>query len=123
MPPAVLAVALPAAIAGGATVGAAAIGSRASGSAARRAAESSDLAARLEAQAAREALDFEKAREATRRREWEEAQRKNFELYLTRRKDAEPYRRLGAGAIASLAQPIYQPGERKPGSMASIYGA
>ncbi len=122
MPPAVLALALPAAIAGGATVASSVIGSRSAGSAARRQSESVDRSAALEARSAREALEFEKQKEAERRREWEDAQRKNFELYLTRRKDLEGYRRVGAGSIASIANPLYQPGDRKPGTISGIYG-
>ncbi len=107
MPAIAAAPAFYAAIAGGAaTVGATVLSNRASGKAAKQQARTAQTAAQIEAASQKEALDFAKQQEATRQAEWQKAQDQNYRVYLTQRKDLEPYRRAGAGAIGQMARPI-----------------
>lgn len=77
-------------------------------------------AAEIEAQAAREALAFERDREARRQKEFDLTQERNYgiyqdglrrddERYQTRRSDLAPYRALGRGSIGQLMKPIPRP--------------
>lgn len=102
MPPIVIA----AGIAAGASVAGGYMQSRAANKATNAQVGAANSAAAAEAQSAREALDFAKAQEEQRKREFAETQQRNYDIYLTQRKDLAPYRRLGAGAIGQMAQPI-----------------
>lgn len=105
---------------GTAAVGAAAIGSQSAGRSGRYQSETANRAADLEAQAAREALAFEKEREAARKAEFDKVQALNLDQYNQAQARMEPYRALGRGAIGQLMQPI--PGKPQPGSMGALMG-
>lgn len=100
-----------AAVAGGAaTLGKAYMDSRSAKSATKAQVEAANNASAIEAKSAQDALDFAKEQEAARQREWQSAQDRNYGIYLQQRKDLEPYRRLGAGAIGQMARPIPRSG-------------
>lgn len=78
-------------------------------------------AADLQAQAAAEALAFERSQAAQQQQNWQTTQDRNYGIYQTQQANLAPYRALGAGAIAQLMQPIRQrpaPG----GSVAGMMG-
>lgn len=87
-------------------VGSSAIQSRSAGNSARTQERMATQAAELEAQAAREALAFEKEREERRRAEFERIQALNEGIYKQTRKDLQPYRQLGRGSIGQMMKPI-----------------
>jgi hypothetical protein len=74
-------------------------------------------AGNLEAQAAHEALDFARQQEDERKREWEAAQQRNYEIWQGRERNLQPYRQAGAASLGQLAQPI--PGA---GSLGALMG-
>lgn len=80
--------------------------------------EAANRAADLEAKSAEEALAFAKEQEATRRREFEQTQQQNYGMWLKQREDLSPYRRLGAGSVLQLAQPI----PRRPVTGPTLFG-
>jgi hypothetical protein len=96
--------------------------SNAAKDASRRQAQSSRYAADLEAKAAQDSLSFLREQEATRQREWEQAQQQNFGLWQQRENQLMPARRLGWGSIAQMAMPIPKsPTDRpNPGTVAAL---
>lgn len=80
------------------------------GSGANRAAQlqtdAANHAADLEAKSAADALTFAREQEATRRGEFQTTQDRNYGLYQEQQARLSPFRRLGAGAVAQLGQPI-----------------
>jgi len=70
--------------------------------------KASQRAAELEAQAAQAALDFAKQQEEERKREWQQTQDRNYQIYQDEQKRLEPYRRFGRNSLFQLSQPIYR---------------
>lgn len=105
---------------GVAALGASAVSSRSANKSAKYQVGAANRAGDLEAQAAREALAFEKEREAARKAEFDQIQARNFEQYQQAQQRMEPYRALGRGAIGQLMKPI--PGKPQPGSMGALMG-
>lgn len=80
-------------------------------------------AAEIEAAAAREALAFEREREARRQKEFEMVQDRNYGLYREAQARLEPYRALGRGAIGQLMKPIPRPTTQpNPNSIGALMG-
>ena len=111
------------AIAGGAAAGATVYGAHKSSSAQQRAAElgsaSANQAGALEAKAAEDALTFAKEQEAQRKLEFQQTQALNLDQYRQSQARLEPYRRLGAGTIGQMAQPIPD-WQARPGSLGQM---
>lgn len=79
----------------------------------------SNKAADIEAQAAREALAFQKEQEATRKAEFEKAEALNFQQYQEQLARMVPYRNVGLAALGGLGRvPDASAGQRlAPGRM------
>lgn len=101
-------------------VGSAAIGSRSADRSARAQTQAANQAANLEAQSARDALAFEREREAARQREFREVQDRNYALYREADARLQPYRQLGRGALGQMMRPLPRPHD--PGSLGSMMG-
>lgn len=132
MPAAIAIPAIIGAATAGASVYSARSGNKASTAAARLQTQQANYAADLEAKAAAEALEFTKAQEATRRAEFNQAQARNYDLYqrAEARDEAryaqdqankKPFREFSLGAMGQMGQPIYKPGQRRPGTLGSLY--
>lgn len=115
-----LVAAAPAAISGLASIFGGKQQSRSVSNAAQQQTQANNYAADLEAQSAQDALAFAREQEEQRKREWEMAQERNWQVYLQQREDLAPYRQLGAGSIAQMARPIYS--KPKPGSIGALAG-
>lgn len=77
--------------------------------------QSANYAADLEAKASDRALAFATEQEAQRRREHEQTQARNYEIYMREDARKQPFRDFSVGALAGLSKPIYAPGTRPPG--------
>lgn len=123
MPLAAIGIGLGTALAGGAAAGAGIYSAKKQASAAKSATaaqvQASNRAAEIEAQAAREALAFQKEQEATRKAEFEKAQALNFQQYQEQLARMAPYRNVGLAALGGLSRvPDASAGQRlAPGRM------
>ena len=98
------------AIAGIAGAGAAIWGAhksaQASADATRMQIDSSNKAAELEAQTAREALAAQREEMAANRAAAAASENRAYQMWLTKRADLAPYRQLGADALTQMRKPI-----------------
>jgi hypothetical protein len=112
-----------AAISAAASASASAYGAHKTSGAARKSAElqaaSANQAGALEAKAAEDALTFAKEQEAQRKLEFQQTQALNLDQYRQSQARLEPYRRLGAGTIGQMAQPIPD-WQARPGSLGQM---